>query len=111
MPKPRQGLSGFFIAPILSLKPYHIAQLFSQDLQCMFIPGRHSSILFGALLSAIMVSIVSASVILINQGTDNFFSRWATSLLTTWPIAFAAILVVAPLVRRLVSKLTISEPG
>lgn len=108
MPKPRQGLSGFFIARILSLKPYHIAHLFRQDLQSMLIPHRYSYILFGALLSAIMVSIVSASVILINQGTAGFFSRWANSLLTTWPIAFAAILVIAPLVRKLVARLTIS---
>ena len=77
----------------------------------MLIPGRYSSILFGAILSAIMVSIVSASVILINQGTVGFFSRWATSLLTTWPIAFAAILIVAPLVRKLVAKLTSNEQG
>jgi hypothetical protein len=34
----------------------------------MKIPARYSHILFGALLSLIMVSIISATVILINQG-------------------------------------------
>ncbi len=75
----------------------------------MRIHRRYAPILFGALLSAIMVSIVSASVILINQGTDDFISRWFTSTITTWPIAFPTVLVVAPLVRKLVMKLTTEQ--
>ena len=40
------------------------------------IPARFAHILFGALLSGIMVSIVSASVLLINQGfTADFLAR------------------------------------
>lgn len=75
----------------------------------MRINSRYAPILFGALLSAIMVSIVSASVILINQGTDEFMSRWAKSMLTTWPIAFPTVLMVAPMVRKLVIRLTTEQ--
>lgn len=72
----------------------------------MRIHHRYAPILFGALLSAIMVSLVSACVIVLNQGTDDFMSHWAKSVLTTWPIAFPAVLIVAPMVRKLVMKLT-----
>ena len=77
----------------------------------MRIHSRYAPIHFGALLSAIMVSIVSACVILLNQGTTEFLYRWAKSVITTWPIAFPAVLIVAPLVRRLVIKLTAELPA
>jgi hypothetical protein len=68
---------------------------------------RHANLLFGAMLSAIMVSIVSASVLLINQGlTPDFPLRWLKSFATTWPIAFPTVLFVAPRVRRIVNRLT-----
>lgn len=71
------------------------------------IPVRFAHILFGALLSGIMVSIVSASVLLINQGfTADFLARWVKSFASTWVIAFPTVLVVAPLVRRMVAYLT-----
>ncbi|WP_424194291.1 DUF2798 domain-containing protein [Ampullimonas aquatilis] len=73
----------------------------------MTIPARYANLLFGGILSLIMVSIVSASVLLINQGwTPDFFARWLKSFLSTWPIAFPTVLVVAPQVRRLVAWLT-----
>jgi len=68
---------------------------------------RFASLLFGALLSIIMVSIVSAAVIVVNQGfTADFIARWMKSTASTWPIAFPAVLMVAPVVRRMVSYLT-----
>ncbi|MDD5271605.1 MAG: DUF2798 domain-containing protein [Methylovulum sp.] len=71
------------------------------------VPARFAPILFGGLLSAIMVSIVSATVIIVNQGvTPDFLHRWLKSITTTWPIAFPTVLVVAPLVRRAVHYLT-----
>ena len=43
----------------------------------MKIPARHAPLLFGALLSAIMVAIVSAFVVALNQGVDaTFAARW-----------------------------------
>ena len=71
------------------------------------IPLRFAPIIFGAFLSAIMVSIVSAVVIIVNQGiAADFLTRWVRSVATTLPIAFPTVLVVAPAVRRVVGYLT-----
>lgn len=73
----------------------------------MRIPARFAPIIFGALLSAIMVSIVSAFVIAISQGVHSGFpAQWIRSCITTWPVAFAAVAIVAPWVRKVVSKIT-----
>jgi len=74
----------------------------------MRIHARFAPILFGALLSIIMVGLVSAFVIAINQGIHaGFATRWFRSCLTTWPVAFPTVTVVAPWVRRAVSHLTV----
>ena len=73
----------------------------------MRIPVRYSPILFGALLSAIMVAIVSAFVLAINQGLQaGFVAQWARSCLTTWPVAFLSVTLIAPWVRRVVARMT-----
>jgi len=73
----------------------------------MRIPSRFSPILFGAVLSAIMVGIVSAVVLAINQGINNgFLWQWFRSCITTWPVAFPTVTVVAPWVRRVVGRVT-----
>ena len=72
----------------------------------MRIPARYAPLLFSALLSSIM-AIVSAFVLFVNQGFSAAFpSRWLTSCLTTWPVAFPTVAVVAPLVRKLVARVT-----
>jgi hypothetical protein len=49
----------------------------------MRIPNRFAPILFGALLSTIMVGIVSASVLAISQGIhDGFLWQWFVGRLT-----------------------------
>jgi hypothetical protein len=73
----------------------------------MRIPARFAPIIFSALLSAIMVSIVSAFVLVTSQGFhQGIFKQWLLSCLTTWPIAFPTVAIVAPLVRRVVARLT-----
>lgn len=73
----------------------------------MRIPARFAPILFAALLSAVMVGIVSAFVLAIAQGVHSgFASQWLRSCATTWPVAFAAVSVVAPMVRRVVARVT-----
>jgi len=73
----------------------------------MRLPARYAPLLFGALLSAIMVALVSAFVLLTTHGaTPDFALRWARSCATTWPVAFVAVTLVAPLVRRVVARLT-----
>lgn len=74
----------------------------------MRIPVRFAPLLFGALLSAIMVSLVSAFVLLVNQGLRaDFLVIWARSCVTTWPVAFIAVTLVAPWVRRVVARVTV----
>ena len=76
----------------------------------MKIPSRYSNLLFGALLSVIMVSIVSAAVLLLNQGlTREFPVQWVKSVAAAWPIAFPTVLVVAPWVRKVVARITDAE--
>jgi hypothetical protein len=73
----------------------------------MRIPARYAPLLFGALLSAVMVALVSAFVIAIDGGLGSgFVARWLTSCATTWPVAFPAVTLLAPRVRQLVGRLT-----
>ncbi len=73
----------------------------------MRIPARFAPILFGALLSVIMVGLVSAFVIAITQRIEaDFTARWIRSCVTTWPVAFPTVTVVAPWVRRIVGHVT-----
>ena len=73
----------------------------------MRIPVRFAPIIFGALLSAIMVAIVSAFVLLTTQGFHpGFAMQWLKSCATTWPVAFVAVTLIAPWVRRVVARIT-----
>jgi hypothetical protein len=73
----------------------------------MRIPVRYAPILFGALLSAIMVAIVSAFVLATSHGIHaGFAAQWSKSCLTTWPVAFVAVTLVAPVVRKMVGRMT-----
>lgn len=73
----------------------------------MRIPSRFAPVVFGALLSAIMCAVVSAIVLALNQGIQqNFAWQWLRSCLTTWPVAFPTVTVVAPWVRRAVGRVT-----
>ena len=73
----------------------------------MRIPLRFAPILFGAVLSAIMVAVVSAVVLVVNQGMHpGLGAQWLKSCVTTWPVAFPTVTFVAPWVRRLVGRMT-----
>ena len=73
----------------------------------MRIPARFAPILFSALLSSIMVAIVSAFVLVTAQGVHpGLFAQWMKSCVTTWPVAFPTVALVAPLVRKMVGRMT-----
>lgn len=73
----------------------------------MRIPARFAPLLFSALLSAIMVAIVSGFVLVTTQGFHpGLAMQWLKSCSTTWPVAFPTVAVVAPMVRNLVGRLT-----
>lgn len=76
----------------------------------MRIPARYSPIVFGALLSAIMVAVVSAFVLATTRGLQgDFLAQWMKSCATTWPVAFPAVTLIAPWVRHAVAKITARE--
>lgn len=73
----------------------------------MRIPTRFAPLLFSAMLSAVMVAIVSGYVLFTTQGMHpDLLTQWGRSCLRTWPIAFPTVFVVAPLVRRAVTRMT-----
>jgi hypothetical protein len=73
----------------------------------MKIPSRFAPLVFGAALSAIMVAIVSAFVLVTTQGLHpGFTTLWLRACATTWPVAFPTVTLVAPWVRRFVGRVT-----
>ncbi|HRE13380.1 MAG TPA: DUF2798 domain-containing protein [Usitatibacteraceae bacterium] len=73
----------------------------------MRIPVRYAPVLFGAMLSSIMVALVSAFVIATTQGIHaGFLAQWLKGCLATWPVAFPTVTLVAPWVRRAVGHMT-----
>jgi hypothetical protein len=73
----------------------------------MRIPARFAPIVFSALLSAVMVCIVSAFVLTTAQGIHSGLAgQWLKSCITTWPVAFPTVAIVAPWVRKVVSRIT-----
>ena len=73
----------------------------------MRIPARFAPIVFGALLSAVMVAIVSAFVLASSRGlAPGFLALWTLSCLKTWPVAFVSVTLLAPQVRKLVARVT-----
>ena len=73
----------------------------------MRISARYAPIVFGALLSAIMVGIVSAFVLVTTQGFHpGLPAQWLRSCAMTGPFAFPTVTLVAPWVRRVVGRVT-----
>jgi hypothetical protein len=73
----------------------------------MRIPVRFAPLVFGALLSSIMVAIVSAFVLATSMGFQpGFLTQWLKSCAATWPVAFPTVTLVAPWVRRAVAHVT-----
>lgn len=71
------------------------------------IPQKYAPILFGFILSGFMSCLVSAVATLRALGLiDGFVGFWMSSWLSSWLIAFPTVLVVAPIARKIVARLT-----
>jgi hypothetical protein len=71
------------------------------------IPARFAPILFGLILSGLMSLMVSGIATLRSVGlVEGFVGLWLTAWAASWAVAFPAVLVVAPITRRLVARLT-----
>ena len=62
---------------------------------------RYRTILFALIMSFSTALIVSGTVIYLNaELNDDFVVRWLGAFISAWPIVFAAILVMAPIVNK-----------
>lgn len=74
------------------------------------LPKKFAPALFGLILSGLMSLLVSGISTYRAVGPDaGFAGLWMGTWLTAWMVAFPAVLVVAPLARRVVSMLIDSE--
>jgi hypothetical protein len=74
------------------------------------IPGKYGPILFGAILSGLMSLLVSGISTFRAVGpAASFLSLWASAWLTAWLVAFPVVLLVAPLTRKVVLRLTAKD--
>ncbi|MFU8818281.1 MAG: DUF2798 domain-containing protein [Desulfurivibrio sp.] len=68
---------------------------------------RHAPVLLAFFTSLLMSLLMSAVITLINLGpVEDFFRRWMTAWITAFVIAFPSILLVLPVARRIVARLT-----
>lgn len=68
------------------------------------LPKKYAVVLFSFYASAVMVLIVSAVLVALNTGIDAGYPlRLLKSYLITWPVAFASLLGVRPLVVKWVA--------
>lgn len=68
------------------------------------LPKKYAGVLFSFYASAIMVLIVSSVLVALNTGLGAGYGlRVMRSYLITWPIAFASLLLVRPLVAKWVA--------
>ncbi|MCC6006344.1 MAG: DUF2798 domain-containing protein [Rhodobacteraceae bacterium] len=71
------------------------------------IPTRFAPILFGLLLSGMMTIVVSGISVLQALGlSEGFLLLWLFAWLSSWAVAFPLVLLIAPLTRRIVARLT-----
>lgn len=71
------------------------------------IPQRYAPLLFGLILSGLMSLLVSGISMFRATGlVPGFVGLWTGAWLTAWLFAFPVVLLVAPLARAAVARLT-----
>jgi hypothetical protein len=71
------------------------------------IPARYAPYLFGLILSGLMSCIVAGLSTFRTLGlVDHFALMWLGNWLVSWATSFPIVLVVAPVTRRIVARLT-----
>ena len=78
-------------------------------MEAYMFPAKFAHILFSLILSIMMSCIVSGIATYSAVGLiDHFFLSWMISWGKSWVVAFPAILIVAPIARKFVNKITLS---
>jgi hypothetical protein len=71
------------------------------------IPRRFAPLLFGLILSGLMSLLVSGISMVRATGVGHgFVGAWTSAWLTAWLFAFPVVLLIAPLARGAVARLT-----
>lgn len=71
------------------------------------IPARYAPLLFALLLSGMMSFIVSGIAIMRANGIDRDLpAEWVAGWLPAWCVAFPCVMVLGPVTRRIVTRLT-----
>jgi hypothetical protein len=71
------------------------------------IPNRYAPMLFGLILSGLMSLVVSGiSTLRVGGIVTGFAALWLGAWLTAWLVAFPLVMVIAPLARKGVERLT-----
>jgi len=74
------------------------------------IDRKHSNLVFGFFLTFMMTFLVSGISTLLAIGLEpRFLLVWFQAWMSSWVVAFPAVLVVAPLTRRIVARLVTPE--
>ncbi|MDM4765237.1 DUF2798 domain-containing protein [Pelomonas sp. SE-A7] len=74
------------------------------------LPARLAPLLFSLILSGLMSLLVSGISTWRAFGLGpNFAGHWSSAWLSGWLFAFPAVMLVAPLTRRLVERLTVKR--
>ncbi len=72
------------------------------------IPQKFAPLLFGLILSGLMSLLVSGISMARALGlVHGFVAAWASAWLTAWLFAFPVVLLIAPLARAAVARLTV----
>lgn len=73
-------------------------------------PAKYAPALFGLILSGLMSLLVSGISTARAVGlVDGFAGLWLSAWVSAWLVAFPVVLVVAPLTRRAVARLTAGQ--
>lgn len=73
----------------------------------MKIPKKYTNILFAFVMSLLMAFIMSGVLTALFAGIDQqFIAHWLRAFIHAWPVAFPAVLIVAPIVRKIVTAFT-----
>lgn len=71
------------------------------------VPARYAPVLFAFLLSGMMSFIVSGVAIMRAVGiSPDLPMAWLTGWLPSWCVAFPCVMVLGPIARRMVARLT-----
>lgn len=74
------------------------------------IPEKYGPVLFGAILSGLMSLLVSGiSTYRAIGPATSFLPLWVSVWLSAWLVAFPAVLLIAPLARKVVQSLTAKD--